>query len=455
MEMPWHAIAQTSAGVFIGVLLLAAALQLGLGAASSAVWIAGLAAALAFYAAVRVPSVTPRPLLRQLQHEQPSERRAPDSASDSASLSVVSAAPATLGSAKSAGSTLASAKSSGRALAEIARYAADGLPDALVLYSDNGLIAYSNPAARALFFAGAVPEGKNFIRLVADAPPALREALLGENDRLFAVMVDGWHESYHLSRREVNVLGEPFTLLLVKHMTRELGRREVDVLKRVVRVISHEANNSLGPISSLVNSARTIAKRPEHADKLERALNTIEERARHLASFLEGYAKLARLPSPQLRAHSWGPLLAQLATLYPALVLPAAPAEEGWFDAVQLEQVLVNLIKNAIEAGSSEGAVELTLTVGSDGSSELSVLDRGAGLTDEALKQALLPLYTTKEHGSGMGLALSVEIVEAHGGSLALANRAGGGACVRVFLPGRTRQLSAELTRSRLTLTRA
>jgi two-component system, NtrC family, nitrogen regulation sensor histidine kinase NtrY len=241
-------------------------------------------------------------------------------------------------------------------------------------------------------------------------------------------------------------------LLLVKHMTREIGRREVDVLKRVVRVISHEVNNSLAPISSLVNSARMIGQRPEHADKLERALSTIEERAQHLASFLEGYTRLARLPAPKVSAVAWGPLLEQLATLYPRIELPAAPAERGWFDAVQLEQVLVNLVKNAVEAGSDEQEVQLHVAVSPDGTSELQLLDSGSGFTEEAQRQALLPLYTTKEHGSGMGLALSAEIVEAHGGSLALGNRPEGGACVRIVLPGRAQ--GSELTRSRLTLTR-
>jgi nitrogen fixation/metabolism regulation signal transduction histidine kinase len=401
--------------VFLGVVALAAALQIGASPSTSAVSLAGTAALLAFVAAWRAGSR--------------------GSAASSPQQSV--AEPAV------------------NPRSEIARLAADGLPDALLLYSDAGVIRYCNPVARNLFFEGTAPEGKNFIRLVGAAPAALREALLGENDRLFAVQVDGWHQSYHLSRRQVQFEAEAHTLLLVKHLTRELGRREVEVLKRVVRLISHEANNSLAPITSLVNSARLIGKRPEHADKLERALSTIEERARHLASFLEGYARLARLPAPALRETNWAPLLAQLGSLYPALQLPPAPGANAWFDAVQVEQVLVNLIKNALEAGSAEAGVALELEVTPEGASVLQVLDRGSGFTEEARQQALLPLYTTKEHGSGMGLALAVEIVEAHGGSLALGNREGGGASVRVHLPGKTHEHGTDLMRSRLTLTRA
>ncbi|HEX2733472.1 MAG TPA: ATP-binding protein [Polyangiaceae bacterium] len=337
---------------------------------------------------------------------------------------------------------------------DFAAAAVDGVPDAVVLYSDGGLIRYTNPVARALFFEGNAPEGNNFIRIVSDAPLALKEALLGENDRIFSVEVDGWRENYHLSRRQVDLAGEPHTLLLVKRLTREIGRREVEVLKRVVRVISHEVNNSLAPIASLVHSARMIAQHPQHLNRLEGALDTIEERARHLGAFLEGYTRLARLPTPSPKRVSWGPLLKQLSTLYPELKVPSTPTHDAWFDPVQLEQVLVNLIKNAHESGSPAGEVELVLRVAEDGSSELELLDRGPGFSEEALSQALLPLYTTKPGGSGMGLSLSAEIVQAHGGSVALANRADGGAAIRIALPGPASR-ARELTRSRLTLTRA
>jgi signal transduction histidine kinase len=227
----------------------------------------------------------------------------------------------------------------------------------------------------------------------------------------------------------------------------------VDVLKRVVRVISHEVNNSLAPVTSLVHSARLMANQPEHAAKLERAFATIEERTRHLRSFLEGYVSLARLPSPRPRLVDWGPFLRTLAALYPAVRWPEAPPTPAWFDAVQIEQVLINLIKNSLEAGSPAADVEVRLGGQADGHCELEVLDRGSGFAPEALRSALLPLYTTKEAGSGLGLSLSQEIVEAHGGSIGLSNREGGGSWIRILLPGRREPRNPELSRSRLTLT--
>jgi nitrogen fixation/metabolism regulation signal transduction histidine kinase len=331
---------------------------------------------------------------------------------------------------------------------------ADSVPDAVLFFSDLGVIRYANAVARELFFEGRAPEGQNFIRLVGDAPVPLREALLGDSDRLFSMDLDGRRETYHVSRRAFTLEGELHTLLVVKYMTREIGRREVDVLKRVVRVISHEVNNSLAPVTSLVHSARLMVKHPERVQKLERVFDTIEERTTHLRTFLEGYAVMARLPKPKPRLVEWPAFIGALSALYPGVRWPEPPAMSGWFDAVQVEQVIINLIKNATEAGSPAHEVRLQLVTHEDGTSEIEVLDRGPGFGPEALKNALLPLYTTKEKGSGMGLSLSQEIVEAHGGSIALSNRPDGGASIRLTLPGREPLGSQDLARSRLTLTR-
>jgi signal transduction histidine kinase len=186
--------------------------------------------------------------------------------------------------------------------------------------------------------------------------------------------------------------------------------------------------------------------------KLARVLDTIEERAGHLRTFLEGYAKLAKLPQPRPREVEWAAFLRQIAELHPGVRLPSPPATAGWFDPVQIEQVVINLIKNAIEAGSRSEDIEVALDVDESGAVELNVSDRGPGFSEEALQNALLPLYTTKEHGSGMGLALCPEIVEAHGGSFGISNRVDGGATVLVRLPGRSRP-DHGLTRSRVRLT--
>jgi nitrogen fixation/metabolism regulation signal transduction histidine kinase len=340
-------------------------------------------------------------------------------------------------------------------VARVAYAGADLNPDAMVVFDDDGLIRYANPAARELFFEGRDPEGTNFLRALGEAPAALREALLGDSDRLLTLQLQQHAETYHVTRRTVDRDACTYTLLVVKPLTREVARREVGVLKNVVRVMSHEVNNSLAPIASLVHSARLVAQRPEHADKLRAVFDTIEERAKHLHAFIDGYAGLARLPAPQPQPVEWPRLFEQVHLLYPAARLPEPPAQSGWFDAVQIEQVLINLVKNAIEAGSAVDQVEVVARVEADGSTSVEVRDRGPGFTQEALASALLPFYTTKKNGGGMGLALCREIVEAHGGTLTLANREGGGAMVIALLPGRARGDGAPApSRARLTLSR-
>jgi signal transduction histidine kinase len=328
---------------------------------------------------------------------------------------------------------------------------ADSNPDAVVLFTDAGQIRYANASARDLFFEGKEPANQNFLQLLGSAPLPLREALLGASDRLFNIDVDGQRETFHVSRRVFHLGTDSYTLLIVKHLTRAISRREVEVLKRVIRVLSHEVNNSLAPVSSLVHSARKIAESPDPGPKLRRVFDTIEERTRHLATFLEGYANLARLPDPRPRRVEWNGFLGHLAELHPGIKLPEPPDKPGYFDPVQIEQVLINLLKNAAEAGSSAQDIELSVRVDPDGTSELRVRDRGHGFSDEALRSALLPLYTTKESGGGMGLALCREIVEAHGGSIGLGNADDGGSWVSVRLPGLGDDGVG--ARSRLTLT--
>jgi two-component system, NtrC family, nitrogen regulation sensor histidine kinase NtrY len=337
---------------------------------------------------------------------------------------------------------------------EVLRSVWEASPMALLFYSDAGRILLANDEARRLFFEGASPEGQNFLRIVAQAPEALRRALLGDSDELFSVELDGHRETYHVSRRSFDFDRETHTLLLVRHLTFEVSRREVEVLKRVIRIISHEMNNSLAPIASLIHSARVIAGNPEHLPKLARVFDTIEERAGHLATFLNGYATLARLPQPRRAAVPLAPMFARLAALHPSARIADPGAATAWCDAAQLEQVLINLLKNAEEAEGPAEAVEVTASPEADGAVSMEVSDRGKGLTPEALESAFLPLYSTKERGGGMGLALCREIVEAHGGRVSIRNREGGGCTASLWLPPeRKRGAQGTTSRARLTLT--
>ncbi|WP_249937286.1 PAS domain-containing sensor histidine kinase [Roseateles sp. DAIF2] len=309
-------------------------------------------------------------------------------------------------------------------------------PVALVLTDAGEHVVYANIAARQLLAAGRSLQGEDFAALLAAAPAPLREALQASEDGLFSLELDGAEERFHLSQRQFRLQGRPHRLRLLRRMTRELSRQEVASWKRVIRVISHELNNSLAPISSLAHSGAELARRggAEHLERLPRVFASIGERAAHLHAFLSAYAQFAKLPAPRPAEVDWPAFLERLGAHYAFTLQGETPREAGRFDAAQIEQALINLLKNAHESGGDPAAIELRIhQQGQD--LRLEVLDRGPGMSETVLGQALLPFYSTKRSGSGLGLALAREIAEAHGGRIALSNRAGGGLSATLSLP--------------------
>ncbi len=306
-------------------------------------------------------------------------------------------------------------------------------PLALVLTNAGGAVVFGNIAARQLFAGGRKIEGLDFGELLAQSPAPLREAVESGADTLFTVEVGGEAEVFHLSHRPFTLNSQPHRLLLFKQLTREMAAQEVAIWKKVIRVIAHELNNSLAPITSLAHSGQALTGERD-MERLARVFSTIEERASHLGTFIEGYSRFAKLPRPRPERVAWAPLFAGLKGSLSFHVLEPLPANDGWFDAPQVEQVLINLIKNAIESGSPEDEVTVSAAP-RHGGVAIEVADRGSGMTDEVLRDALLPFYSTKPKGTGLGLTLCREIVDAHGGRLSIANREGGGALVTVWLP--------------------
>jgi two-component system nitrogen regulation sensor histidine kinase NtrY len=298
-------------------------------------------------------------------------------------------------------------------------------PVALVLVEPSGHVAYANIAARQLLGDGRSLQGAAFDAILAGTPAALREALQAGEDALFGVAIDGVDETFHVSQRGFRLQGRPHRLYLLRRMTRELSRQEVASWKRLIRVISHELNNSLAPISSLAHSGAELARRGNLARAIE-VFDSIGGRARHLHGFIDGYARFAKLPAPRRERVEWTPFLAGLAAHCGFRLVGTAPAEAASFDPVQMEQALINLLKNAHESGSAPEEVTLALALQRH-ELVLVVSDRGPGMGEAVLAQALLPFYSTKRAGTGLGLALAREIVEAHGGRIALANRREGG----------------------------
>jgi two-component system, NtrC family, nitrogen regulation sensor histidine kinase NtrY len=306
-------------------------------------------------------------------------------------------------------------------------------PVALVLVDANDRIAYANIAARHLLSEGRSLQGLRFKDALIRAPVALQVAAASSSDSLFSTDIDGVEETFHLSQRSFILQGRTFRLYLLKRLTRELSRQEVSTWKKLIRVLSHELNNSLGPLSSLAHSGAEIARRGDYSS-LPAVFSGIAERAEHLHQFVSGYATFAKLPAPRPERVQWDQFVADLKGQQPFVQTSPLPELPGWFDRVQVEQALINLLKNAHEAGGAAAEVELSIVyAGAD--QRIEVRDRGSGMSQTVLAQALLPFYSTKRSGTGLGLALAREIAEAHGGRIQLANREGGGLTVALDLP--------------------
>jgi two-component system nitrogen regulation sensor histidine kinase NtrY len=306
-------------------------------------------------------------------------------------------------------------------------------PVAMLLVEAGERIVYANLAARRLLHDGRRLEGVTLEALLQGGPQALREALARGGDGLFTTVREDEEEVYHLARRGFRLNGRAHELLLVRRLTAELRRQEVSTWKKVIRVISHELNNSLAPVASLAHSGAELVRRGQ-PERLESVFATIEERARHLDTFIRGYARFAKLPTPRVEPVAWVGFLERLHAQIEFVGEPPPPDWTGRFDPGQLEQAVLNLLKNAHESGSPPDAIEARVHR-MPGAWRLEVLDRGSGMPEAALASALVPFYSTKRSGTGLGLALAREIAEAHDGRIALGNRAGGGLAVTLTLP--------------------
>jgi nitrogen fixation/metabolism regulation signal transduction histidine kinase len=310
-------------------------------------------------------------------------------------------------------------------------------PLALVLTNANDHVLYSNTMARQLFNDGRRFEGDRFAPYLEAAPQPLQEAVHRGGDTLFTLELAGEPQVFHVSQRQFLLNAMPHRLLLLKQLTREINSQEVATWKKVIRVIAHELNNSLAPISSLAHSGQILSRsmtEPPVTDQLVRVFSTIEDRARHLAGFIEGYAQFAKLPQPRIAPVPWEVLLERIRVVVSFALAGPLPARTAHFDTAQMEQALINLLKNARESGSDPAAIDLGIAE-AHGGFVIEVRDRGPGFSGGALENALVPFYSTKDTGTGLGLTLCREIVEAHGGRLRIANREGGGATVTIWLP--------------------
>ena len=298
-------------------------------------------------------------------------------------------------------------------------------PVALMLVDANDVVVYSNDAACELFNLTQKADGERFTPLLKSLPQSLKDATMAKQSGLYSALMDQQRQVYYLSLQSFNLHSAEHHLYLYKNMSTEIDRQEVGLWKNAIRLMSHELNNSLGPISSLTNSAKDILAKPQHADMMPDILDTISSRCERLHQFIEQYAQYARLPSPNKQGVEVNEWIKSLNNLCQFTLLGDVPKRTVQMDVGQIEQVIINLVKNAHEAnGEQSKPVNLAILADDvDNKLVFSVTDEGQGMSDAQLQQALLPFYSTKPQGTGVGLTLCNEIITAHGGVFRLANR--------------------------------
>jgi two-component system, NtrC family, nitrogen regulation sensor histidine kinase NtrY len=289
--------------------------------------------------------------------------------------------------------------------------------------------------------------GHNAERLLGKSADelGLAECFEGTSNRTLDVGFAAGKSRWGLRRSTFRQGGIPHHLLVISDLSQALREEERQAWQRLVRVLGHELNNSLAPVRSIAESLEFLVRRDprpyDWEEDLKKGLRVITERSEALSRFMRDYARLTRLPKPQLVPFDLGTLVRRVAGLESRLPVKVSGDSTSIVhaDADQIEQLLINLIRNAVDASlETGGGVEVAWSR-FHGSAQVVVRDEGHGIENPS--NLFVPFFTTKPTGSGIGLALSRQIAEGHGGTLTLENRRDRSGCeARLSLPIRPRE---------------
>ncbi len=268
----------------------------------------------------------------------------------------------------------------------------------------------------------------------------LEFCLEGDSARTLEAVFPGKGGRWSMRRTTFREGGVPHQLLVISDLSRELREEERQAWQRLVRVLGHELNNSLAPVTSLAESLETLLRAeprpPDWQEDMRSGLRVIRDRAESLNRFMRNYARVARLPKPQFQPVELAPLIKRVVGLETRLPIAVRPGPDVTIsaDPDQLEQLLINLGKNAVEATVETGGGVAISWAHFGSQLEIRVEDEGPGISNPT--NLFVPFFTTKPQGSGIGLVLCRQIAEAHNGALILENRIDRTGCVaRLRMP--------------------
>lgn len=283
-------------------------------------------------------------------------------------------------------------------------------PIGVVILDVSWRIVSANPCARQMLGC-AEPDGKYLEEICSPLAEGAARLQIGQSE---VVRLPGGHDVYRCSRYGFMNHGYRQPFVLIERLTEEIREAERQAYTRVIRTMAHEVNNSMAAVKCTLDSVLTMAQREQVMTEAEDALRACIERTDSTAAFIRSFADMVKVPEPQLQQSSFGEVVAASLPLLQALCerngasleVDLADSRPLMLDPVLMQQVLVNVVKNAAESGS-----HVTITARG---SELEVADDGPGLTPEAEANIFRDVYTSKPGGQGIGLMLVAEILTKH-----------------------------------------
>lgn len=306
---------------------------------------------------------------------------------------------------------------------------------AILAFDEAGVLRLVNPGGERLL---AQPAERLLGRGAADL--GLGDCIVGQAPRVVDLTLGGPSARFELRRGTFRQSGKPHQFVVLADVSTALREEERIAWQRIVRVLGHEINNSLTPIHSLAQRLQQLLGRSppdgELREDLERGLGVIANRSEALTRFLSAYSRLAKLPAPRRGSVDVGQWVRRIVRLENRMPVEIVPGEEVKLnaDGDQLDQALINLLTNAVDAARETGGGVRVRWRRDERQFELVVEDDGPGLPESA--NLFVPFFTTKAGGTGIGLVLSRQIAEGHGGSLSLTNRSEVSGCeARLVIP--------------------